>query len=177
VTPTTMPAPLASGDFVVVDGTGEPLIDGHSFRVAALGATTFELDDIDGTKFAAAVATGTVTPYTVIGADAMLSACMSQITVTGQAPDSISLDDMCSNTTVLGEAKPPNFTFTGFVDAESEGYRNLIRASVADPKPTVWVLVDMTEEGGYIFGPAQIGEITITAAAKAGLQFSGAGIF
>jgi hypothetical protein len=45
------------------------------------------------------------------------------------------------------------------------------------PKPTVAILIDFGSGGGYIAGPGQIGEITITAGVNAGLQFSGTGVF
>jgi hypothetical protein len=178
VTPATMPVGLASGDFVAVDGTGEVLLDGYTFRTANKTATTFELVDVDGTKLTAAVAAkGTVTPYLKAGTGAMLEACMAQITVTGQAPDSLNLDDMCSTQTILGDNKPPAFTFSGFVDKDSPGFSNLIEASLASPKPTVEILIDFGTTGGFIAGPGQIGEVSVTSGVGQGLGFSGAGIF
>jgi hypothetical protein len=177
VTPTTMPSGLANGDLVSFEGTGVPYLDGHAFRIDALSATTFTLPDAESSDIPAAVATGTFTPYAKAGTDALLEACMAQITVTGQAPDSINLDDMCSTTTILGDNKPPTFTFSGFVDQESPGFENLVEASIANPKPTVPVLIDFGSAGGYIAGPAQIGEITVTAGVGQGLQFSGSGVF
>lgn len=178
VTPASMPAGLANGDFVAFDATAEPMLDGYAFRIQNKTATTFELVDIDGTKFAAAVAAkGTVTPYTKAGAGAMLEACMAQITVAGQAPDTLNLDDMCSTMTILGDNKPPTFTFNGFVDKDSPGFANLMDASLATPKPTVEILIDFGATGGYIMGPAMIGEVTVTAGVGQGLQFSGSGVF
>ncbi len=177
VTPATMPASLANGDLVTFDGTGVPYLDGKAFRIAALTATTFELPDAESSDIPAAVATGTFTSYTKVGADALLEACLAQITVTGQAPDSIAMDDMCSTTTVLGDNKPPTFTFNGFVDQESPGFENLVEASILSPKPTVAILIDFGPDGGYIAGPGQIGEITVTAGVGQGLQFSGSGVF
>jgi hypothetical protein len=177
VTPVAMPSGFASGDFAVITGTGEEMLDGYAFRAQNVTATTYELADIDGTKFAAAISGGSMQPFTVTAGGSMSSACMAQITVTGQAPDSINLDDMCSTETVLGDPKPPTFTFSGFVDNDSAGFHNLVDASVETPKPTVWALFDFSPAGGYIFGPAQIGELTVAAGTKAGLQFSGAGVF
>ncbi len=177
VTPSAMPAGLVSGDFVTFANTGEPMLDGYAFRTQNANATTFELAEVDGTSFAAAIATGSFQHFGLTGTEAMLSACMAQITVAGQAPDSIDLDDMCGTETILGDAKPPTFTFSGFVDKESTGFENLVEASVTTPKPTVWALFDFGTDAGYIFGQAQIGEMTITAGVKAGLQFSGAGVF
>jgi hypothetical protein len=87
------------------------------------------------------------------------------------------MDDMCGSTTVLGSPKPPTFTFTGFVDAESPGFRNLMQASLESPKTPRWMLIDYTTGGGYIFGPVEIAEVTITAQTAQGLQFSGSGVF
>jgi hypothetical protein len=177
VTPAAMPVGLANGDVVVIEGTGEPLLDGYAFRVLNLGAADFELDDFDGTRLTAAVATGTVTAYTKSGDGALLEACMATITVTGVPPDSIALDDMCDSTTVQGSPKPPTFTFNGFINKESAGLSNLFQASLEDPKQNRWLLIDYTEDGGYIFGPVQIGEMTVTAGVGQGLQFSGSGVF
>jgi len=177
ITPATMPVGLAVGDVVGIDGTGEPLLDGYEFRVLTLDATTITLDDFDGTRLTAAVATGTLTAYTKTGAGALLEACMATITVTGVPPDSIAMDDMCGSTTVQGSPKPPTFTFNGFIDKESAGLSNLFQASLEDPKQERWMLIDYTEDGGYIFGPVEIGEMTVTAGVGQGLQFSGSGIF
>jgi hypothetical protein len=178
VTTTVAAGALVDGDAVIMNGTGSSYLDGHAFRVANVMTTSFELPDAHGPSVGAtAPTTGTYTPYTLQGNLGLLSACMATITLTGQAPDSIVMDDMCGNLTVLGNAKPPTFTFQGFNDAASEGYRNLWRASTIDPKVTVQCYIDYTTQGGYVFGPAQIGELTITAANAQGLQFSGAGVF
>jgi hypothetical protein len=178
VTTTVAAGALVDGDFAVLAGTGSTYLDGHAFRVASVTPTSFECPDAHGPSIGAAAPTaGNYTPYPLAGSVALLSACMATITLTGQAPDSIVMDDMCSNMTALGSAKPPTFTFQGWNDQDSEGYRNLWRSSVYDPKPVVQCLIDYGADGGYVFGPAQIGEITITAANAQGLQFSGAGVF
>jgi hypothetical protein len=177
VTPATMPADLADGDLVGFDGTGVAYLDGHAFRIAALDATSVTLPDVESSDIPAAVSTGTFVTYQKAGDDALLEACMAQITVTGQAPDSINLDDMCSTMTILGDNKPPTFSFSGFVDQTSPGFENLVEASITAPKPTVAIFIDFGVDGGYIAGPGQIGEMTVTAGVKAGLQFSGAGVF
>lgn len=170
-----LPADLIAGGFVQIEGTGKADLDGTAWRVGTVtsAAKTFELADSDRTGATAASA-GT---YQVYSDANLIHACMVNITVTGQAPDSIALDDMCSNETVLGDAKPPTFTFTGFVDKDAPGFQNLVRASLESPKTTRMLLIDYGENAGYIFGPAEIGEVTITAANAAGLQFSGSGVF
>jgi len=167
---------LAEGDFARIAGSGSAAVDGYAWRVTNPTATDFELADADPALIGTPVA-GTFQPYTKVGTGAMLTACMASITVAGQEPDSIAMDDMCGSNTVLGDAKPPTLTFQGFSDAASEGYKNLWRASIADPKPTVWCLVDFTDAGGYIFGPVQVGAISITGATSQGLQFNGTGTF
>lgn len=168
---------LANGAFALIDGTGNAYLDGQAWRVENASATKFDLADADDVKSGGATG-GTFLPFDLAGATPeLLSACMASITVAGQAPDSIAMDDMCGSTTVLGDAKPPQITFSGFSDKDSEGYKNLWRASITDPKPTVWALIDFTDGGGYIFGPAQVGEISITATTNQGLQFNGSATF
>jgi hypothetical protein len=176
------PADTANGDMIHIEGTGEPLLDGKTFRIQALNTTTpaaptLELYGLDGTKLAAAVATGTGQIWTKAGLTGLEEVCLVNITVAGVAPDSIAMDDMCGSTTVLGSPKPPTFTFSGFVDAESPGFRNLMQASLESPKTPRWMLIDYTVGGGYIFGPVEIAEVTITAQTAQGLQFSGSGVF
>jgi hypothetical protein len=169
---------LAADDMAVLSGTNDPYLDGQAFRVASATATTVTLADADPTKLGTPKPTaGSLTPFSKAGAVGLLTACMATVTVAGQAPASIQLDDMCGSETKLGDAKPPTITFQGFSDKDSEGYKNLWRASVTDPKPVVWALIDYTDEGGYIFGPLQVGEISITAATNQGLQFNGTGTF
>ncbi|HXD04885.1 MAG TPA: hypothetical protein VN680_02470 [Burkholderiaceae bacterium] len=178
-----MPADAADGDIAKFAGTGQVLLDGKAFRIAALdttttpGSPTFELLDFDGTRLSAAVAAGTVQIFQKAGDLALLEVCMVTITVAGVPPDAIQMDDMCGSTTVLGSPKPPTFTFTGFVDKDSPGFANLMQASLESPKTLRYMLVDYTVGGGYIFGPVEIGEITITAQTAQGLQFSGTGVF
>jgi hypothetical protein len=178
VTPATMPPGIANGDFVRFDGTNEPMLDGYAFKVSTVSATAFILAGVNGTKFASAIAGGTLQALTMAGGEVdLMHVCLAAVTIAGQAPDSIALDDMCGSATVLGSSKPPTFTFSGLADAGSPGYRNLWRASILNPKPTVWVLFDFGPEGGYVIGPAQIGEMSKNAATNQGLQFSGSGVY
>jgi hypothetical protein len=177
-----MPAGAVNGDLVMFADTGQPLLDGYAFRIANVDITTpaaptFELLDFDGTRLTAAVAAGTAQIFQKAGDLALLEVCMVSITVAGVPPDSIQMDDMCGSETVLGSPKPPTFSFTGFVDKDSPGFKNLMQASLESPKTERWMLVDYTVGGGYIFGPVEIGEITITAQTAQGLQFSGTGVF
>jgi hypothetical protein len=178
-----LPAGAVNGDLIMFAGTGEPLLDGYAFRIANIDSTvpaapTLELLDFDGTRLTAAVgAVGTGQIFQKAGDPALLEVCMVSITVAGVPPDSIQMDDMCGSETVLGSPKPPTFTFSGFVDKDQPGWKNLMQASLESPKTERWMLIDYTVGGGYIFGPVEIGEITITAQTAQGLQFSGTGVF
>lgn len=167
-------AGFVDNSIALLNGTGAADVDGYAWRAHDPSGSTFELEESDRTGETAASG-GTYQPF-VIGED-LIHACVAQVTVTGQAPDSISLDDMCGTSTVLGDAKPPTFTFTGWVDKEAAGFRNIMQASIESPKGPRYLLIDYGDPAGYIFGPVEIGEITITAATGAGLQFSGSGVF
>jgi hypothetical protein len=167
-------AAFIEGTIAMIEGTGAEDLDGYAWRAEGPSGSSFKLADSDRTGDQATTG-GTYQPF-VVGED-LIHACVAQITVTGQAPDSISMDDMCGTSTVLGDSKPPTFTFTGWVDKDSAGFRNLMQASLESPKQARYLLIDYGEPAGYIFGPVEIGEITITAATSAGLQFSGSGVF
>jgi hypothetical protein len=163
-----------AGTIAVIAGTGAEDLDGYAWRALTPSGSGFKLADSDRTGEQATTG-GTYQPF-IVGDD-LVHACVAQVTVTGQAPDSISMDDMCGTSTVLGDAKPPAFTFTGWVDKDSAGFKNIMQASLESPKQPRVLLIDYGEPAGYIFGPVEIGEITITAATSAGLQFSGSGVF
>jgi len=181
---------MVDGSMCSFAGTDETLLDGKTFRLTTIGGggTTAVLDGFDGTKLSAAVTalTDAATVYNktevavdpVTGND-LLCACVATVTVAGQAPDSLNLDDMCTSTTVLGAPKPPTLQFTGWVDKDAPGFQNLIEASLESPKPSPPrnLLIDFGTAGGWIFGPVEIGEISITAGVNAGLAFSGSGVF
>jgi hypothetical protein len=173
----TLPVGLAVGALVAFEGTGAVDLDGTAWRIDTINVAskTFALVASDRTGKTAVAAKGTFQVFD--DTTNLISACLANITVSGQAPDSIAMDDMCGTATVLGDAKPPSFTFQGFVDNEDAGFRNLVRASLESPKSPRVLLIDYGDAVGYIFGPAEIGELTVTAAVGGGLQFSGSGIF
>jgi len=179
-----LPAAAAVGDMVKFTGTGQAALDGKTFRISVIDVTVpaapkLTLADFDGmTKLTVAVgAVGTVQIFQKAGTLALLEVCMVTITIAGVPPDSIAMDDMCGSTTVLGSPKPPTFSYTGFVDKDLPGFKNLMQASLESPKQLRYMLIDYSAGGGYIFGPVEIGEITITAQTAQGLQFSGSGVF
>jgi hypothetical protein len=176
--PEPTPAPVV-GDYMLIEDTGNAAYDGKAFKITAYNsgtrAATLEFDSTDAGAVGAVGTAATFHPTD--SGDGLLEACMATITINGQAPDALNLDDMCSSTTVLGAPKPPTFTFTGWVDKESEGFGNLIQASLESPKTERYALIDFGPDGGYIFGPVEIGEVSVTAGVNAGLAFSGSGVF
>lgn len=174
VTMTTLPAGMVNGDMVLVAGTGNPDLDGKYFTVGSVGtpANSFTLVGMDTTGDTAATA-GTITPYNLGGASPeFLKACQSTITLNGQEPDSVDLSDMCDAMTKLGDPKPPTVSFTGFVNSEDEGFKNMIEASLESPKSDRLLML-LFPDGEYIVGPAEVGAISVSAARGQGLQYSG----
>jgi len=174
VTMTTLPTGLADMDFVLVEDTGNPDLDGKYFQADSVGtpANTFQLAGTDTTGDAA-MTTGTITPYNLAGSSPeFLKACQSTITLNGQDPDSVDLSDMCDAMTKLGDPKPPTVSFTGFVDSEDEGFKNMIEASLESPKADR-LLALIFPDGEYIVGPAEVGAISVSAARGQGLTYSG----
>jgi hypothetical protein len=174
VTVATLPVDLADLDMVLIEGTGNPSLDGKYFQAGSVGtpANTFQLTGSDTTGDAA-MTTGTVTAYNLGAPSAeFLKACQSTVTLNGQDPDSVDLSDMCEAVTRLGDPKPPTVSFTGFVDSEDEGFTNMIVASLESPKLDRLLLI-LYPDGEYVVGPAEIGAISVTAARGQGLQYSG----
>jgi len=166
---------LADGDQVLVQGTGEPRLDDKFFAVSAVGDTadSFTLNDTDLVDLAAPITVGTVAPYNMSGSSPeFFKACESSVTLNGQEPDNVDLSDMCESEKKLGDAKPPTVSFTGFVNSEDEGFKNIIRASLESPK-TPRVLSIVYPDGEYVTGPAEIGAISVAAARGQGLTYSG----
>jgi hypothetical protein len=182
-------AGLADGSMVTLAVPAEPLLNGKTFRLVTTSAgTTGTLEGFDGTKLGAAVGViangatvynNTQVAISPVTGNDLLCACVATVTIAGQAPDSLALDDMCTSTHVLGAPKPPTFQFSGWVDKDAPGFQNLIEASLESPKPAPPrnLLIDFGTAGGYIFGPVEVGEISITAGVNAGLAFSGSGVF
>jgi hypothetical protein len=181
---------MVAGSMVSLAVPAEPLLNGKTFRLSTIGGagTTAVLEGFDGTKLGSAVGaiSNGATVYNTtevaisppLGVD-LLCACVATVTVAGQAPDSLALDDMCTSTTVLGTPKPPTIQFSGWVDKDSPGFQNLVEASLESPKPSPSrnLLIDYGAAGGWIFGPVEIGEISITAGVNAGLAFTGSAVF
>jgi hypothetical protein len=179
----TAASAIGAATFATFEGTGEALLDGKTFRLVNIAGSAGTLEGFDGTQLGAAVASGAgkvVQLWEVSDTDPaadLLCACLATVTIAGQEPDALNLDDMCTSTTVLGTPKPPTFQFTGWVDQDSAGFKNLIQASLESPKTTRYMLIDFGTAGGYIFGPVEIGAISVTAGVNAGLAFSGSGVF
>ena len=159
-------------DPVLVEGTGRVDLDGKYFSANVINGTTFELT---GAGAGAAVgAVGTVTPF-VIDTD-LIKACESTITLNGVEPDSVDLSDMCDAGTKLGDPKPPTLSFTGFVNKDEEGFRNIVRASLESPKAER-VLMLLFPDGERIIGGFEVGALSVSAARGQGLTYSGTGTF
>jgi hypothetical protein len=174
VSMTTLPAGLVNGDLVLLDGTGNPDIDGKYFTASSVGtpANSFTLVGMDTTGDTAMTA-GTAAVYNLGGDDPeFLKACQSTITLNGQEPDSVDLSDMCDAMTKLGDPKPPTVSFTGFVNSEDEGFKNMIQASLESPKSDRLLML-LFPDGEYIVGPAEVGAISVSAARGQGLSYSG----
>ena len=113
-------ATVAIGDMVLFGSTNKAKLDGYAYRVSAVGGAgvSVTLADLDGTAMGGALgAVGHVQVFEVgeVVADDLLHACVATVTVAGQAPDSINLDDMCSATTCR-LAGNPNLPIHGRVD-------------------------------------------------------------
>lgn len=170
----TLPATatMADLDLAKIAGSGRADLDGKYFQVDILTGTTLELE-----RAAAGAAVGAVGTIQVLQMDSTFKkACESTVTLNGQDPDEVDLSDMCVATTKLGDPKPPTVSFTGFVDAEDAGFKNMIRASLESPK-TARVLMILFPDGEYIVGPAEIGSISVSAAKSQGLSYSGTATF
>jgi hypothetical protein len=170
----TVPATAAFLDLDLAKpvGTGRVDLDGKYFQIDVVTGTTLELEGA-----AAGAAVGALGTLQVLQMDSTFKkACQSTVTLNGQDPDSVDLSDMCDSSTKLGDPKPPTVSFTGFVNSEDDGFKNLIRASLESPK-TERVLLLLYPDGEYVCGPAEIGAISVSAARGQGLSYSGTATF
>lgn len=157
--------------------------------VLVTGSGRADLDDkwwaadvIDGTHVAltgavAGSAVGAVGTIRTLGlGEELVKACESTVTLNGQDPDSVDLSDMCESTIKLGDPKPPTASFTGFVNSEEAGFKNLIRASLESPK-IVRVMMILYPDAEFVIGEAEIGAMSVSAARGQGLSYSGGATF
>jgi len=159
-------------DPILVTGTGRADLDGKWWLADVIDATHVAL-----TGASAGAAVGALGTIQALGiADELIKACESTVTLNGQDPDSVNLDDMCDATTKLGDPKPPTMSFTGFVNREEEGFRNLIRASLESPKATRVGMI-LYPDAEFVIGQIEIGAISVSAAKGQGLSYSGSGTF
>lgn len=159
-------------DFAKPVGTGRADLDGKYFQIDVKSGTTLDLE-----RAVAGSAVGAVGTLQVLQMDTTFKkACQSTVTLNGQDPDEVDLSDMCDAATKLGDPKPPTVSFTGFVNAADDGFKNMIRASLESPK-TSRVLALIFPDGEYIIGPAEIGSISVSAAKSQGLSYSGTATF
>jgi len=165
-------AGFADLDIVLPEGTGRVDLDGKYFQADVIDGTTLELEGA-----IAGAAVGAVGTIQVLQMDTTFKkACESTVTLNGQDPDEVELSDMCDAMTKFGDPKPPTISFTGFVNSEDDGFKNIIRASLESPK-TERVLMLLFPDGEYIVGPAEIGSISVSAARGQGLSYSGTATF
>jgi len=170
----TVPATAAFLDMDLAKpiGTGRVDLDGKYFQIDVISGTTLELE-----RAVAGAAVGAVGTLQVLQMDTTFKkACQSTVTLNGQDPDEVDLSDMCDAMTKLGDPKPPTVSFTGFINSEDDGFKNMIRASLESPK-TARVLMLLFPDGEYIVGPAEIGSISVSAARSQGLSYSGTATF
>ena len=178
-----LPAAAANGDLAMFAGTGEPLLDGYAFRISGLDVTTPALADLRAARLRRDAPDGGGhdrhrADFPEGGRPRGSGGLHGLHYGRGRAarldPDGRYVRQRYRAR--LAE-KPPTFTYTGFVDKDSLGFKNLMQASLESPKTERWMLVDYTVGGGYIFGPVEIGEVTVTAQTAQELQFSGTGVF
>jgi hypothetical protein len=168
---------LSVGDFALLKGTGAPEIEGKLLEVSVASATEFEVD-----ANPAAVTLGstpTFTPYTVgpTNASDLMLACMVNMNIqTADAP-SVEMNDLCDSSSVLGTTPPPTFSFAAWVDPEKEGFKNLVRAALAAPKPELPIAIVFPKNNGFIAGVGQVGSISTGATTGQGVQITGSGTF
>ena len=159
-------------DPILVEGSGRADLDGKWWQADLVDGTHVAL--LASEAGAAVGAVGTIQALAM--GTVLIKACESTVTLNGQDPDSVNLDDMCDSSTKLGDPKPPTMSFTGFVNREEEGFRNIIRASLESPKATRVGMI-LYPDAEYVIGEIEIGAISVSAAKGQGLSYSGTGTF
>lgn len=121
---------LAAGDVVQVTGSGWSSLDGKFGVVAAAPAPTATSVTVNIDTSAETVAFGANALANLLGPNSWLEACVAGFDIAGGAADSISVGTFCNSSAALaGAPAAANVTLTGFVDVNSTGYMELIKAS------------------------------------------------
>lgn len=123
---------LVAGNFVQINNSGWSSLEGKFAKVAATPvptATGFTLEintSAETTTFPATGATATL-----LGANSWLEACVAGFDVSGGAADSIGVGTFCNSAAALaGAPGASTVALSGFVDLNSPGYMELVKASV-----------------------------------------------
>lgn len=121
---------LAVNDYVYIEGTGWPSLDGKVAKVTAVTGTTAFTININTTAETATLTPLTSAFYGQYAAD-WIENCLSGLDVAGGASDSVSVGTFCNSADALaGAASASTMTLTGFVDPAYAGYQELVNASL-----------------------------------------------
>lgn len=108
-----------AGNLVSVAGTGVQAIDGKTFAIAAVGATTFSLKGSDTSGNTSTINVGTVTP---IHPNDMLLFCLTSFERAVKAADAIDTTTFCGPESLAGQPTPGEIKVVGFVNYDESAY-------------------------------------------------------
>lgn len=168
-------ASLVEGMPALPRTTGFPELDGKVFAVGNITTNSFELWGSDTSASSGAL--GATPGVDVLPDAAMICVCLSEFTISRDAPEAIEAGTFCDPTLTVASAVAPagTFEFTGNVNKDDAGYAELLQAE-ADGMERI-LRIGFPQGNGYVVAPVTINLVSWAFALDSTVQFTGAGTF
>lgn len=174
VTPATI-ASFKAGDWVLIDGTNLPGIDGQLWEVANVTATTFELKCSDASAAAAPAAAGTAAPMKMGAAQPLIPWCIASFSRDTPAAETISVGTFCDpSAQVSGDAQAGSISFNAPLDPCDKSFQELQKA-VSDGKER-WAVVKFPGTNGAMVMKVELNSMSESMELNSAITFTGGGI-
>ena len=159
---------MADGDVVVMSATGFSELDGKSFVVSGLTATTFELVGSDTVGSTGVL--GANPKADVISKATMVKLCLNSFEPNPGTPEEIDIGTFCKpSATLPGVVSAGSATFGGFTDKDDNGYQELLKA---EEDGNSRQLLIVPKSNGYWVAPIVVGSVTWTYPLRSASEFS-----
>ena len=158
---------LTDGDVVVFKNTGFSGLDGRSFIITNITATTF---DVVGSDTSAGGTLGASPEANVYARSGMVRLCLNSFEPQPGTPEEVDISTFCRPTATLpGVVSAGSATFGGFTDKDDAGYQELLKA---EEDGNERVLLIVPNQNGYWIAPIVVGSVSWTYPLRSASEFS-----